>query len=43
MASTWTTPQFREFGMDCEINSYFDESNDERGEQPLRIEETDQA
>jgi len=38
MASTWTAPQFREFGMDCEINSYFDEFGDERSEAP-RVEE----
>ena len=31
MASTWTAPQFHELGMDCEINSYFDEFQDERG------------
>ena len=35
MASTWTAPQFHEFGMDCEINSYFDEFGDERTEAPL--------
>lgn len=38
MASTWTAPQFREFGMDCEINSYFDEFGDERSEAP-RVEQ----
>ena len=39
MASTWTAPQFRELGMDCEINSYFDEFGDERSQQPARVSE----
>jgi hypothetical protein len=41
MNSTWTAPQFRELGMDCEINSYFDEFGDERSQQPLLIEQTE--
>jgi hypothetical protein len=39
MASTWTAPQFRELGMDCEINSYFDDLGDERGSQPRVTEQ----
>ena len=39
MNSTWTAPQFRELGMDCEINSYFDEFGDERTQQPVRVEQ----
>ena len=38
MASTWTAPQFSELGMDCEINSYFDDLGDERGSAP-RVEQ----